>query len=117
MDIAKKKFKIVVGDKVVVPVSGHYMNGNGRAVQFKFDLVCKRMDAEEMREAMGSKRLINDILKEVVTDWRNQRLVLNEDDSPADFDADAFDALLNISGLALVCFNAYAINNGATEKN
>lgn len=117
MENAKQKYKVVIGNKVIVPVVGHYTNGNGRKVQFNYELVCDRMDAEQLREAMSSNALVAVILKEVTTDWRNQRLVLNDDDSAAEFNPDSFDALLNIAGMAMLAFNAYVKHNGATEKN
>jgi predicted SpoU family rRNA methylase len=112
-----KKYKLVVSDTVVVPVSGNLKDANGRAVSFKFSLTCRRIGADELKEKLESQTTIKDILREVTTGWTGQRLVLEEDDTPAEFCDDAFDSLINIAGLAMVCFNCFVKENGAAEKN
>lgn len=111
------KYKVVVSDTVIVQVSGSTKDGAGRAVPFKFSLVCKRKGADELKDALENGALTKEVLREVTVDWRDQRLVLEQDDSPAPFNADSFDALLDIAGMATVCFNKYYKENGAAEKN
>lgn len=114
---SKKKYKVIVSDAVIVPVSGSIKNGERRPVRFKFELDCKRMTAEELKEALEVGTTVKDVMRTVTTGWRDQRLVLEEDDTPAEFCADSYDALLDIAGLALLCFNSYVKENGAAEKN
>jgi hypothetical protein len=111
------KYKVVVSDTVLVPVSGNTKDGAGRTVPFKFSLTCKRKGADDLKEALENGALTKEVLREVTTDWTGQRLVLEQDDTPALFSADAFEALLDIAGMATVCFNKYYKENGAAEKN
>lgn len=113
-----KTFKIVVGNTVAVPVAGSHTNEAGKAIPFKFTLICKRLDAEEMKEAfVGGETQVNEFVTDVATGWRDQRLVLEDDDKPAEFCPDALEALLNITGMAMLCFNAYMKEAGAKAKN
>ena len=118
---SKKKYKTIVSNTVIVPVSGSIKNDERCPVRFKFELDCKRMTAEELKEALEGGTTVKDVIRTVTTGWRDQRLVLEEGEDgkevPADFCADSFDELLSIAGLALLCFNAYVKENGATEKN
>lgn len=115
--MSSKKYKVVVSDTVIVPIVGSTKDANGRTVSFKFSLVCKRKGADELKEAMASETTTTEILRQVTTGWRDQRLVLEDDDSPADFNEDSFDALLDIAGMANLCFIRYCKENGAAEKN
>jgi hypothetical protein len=113
-----KKYKVAVGDVVSVPVEGTLSDASGAPVPFKFDLVCTRKTAEEMRvmSANGS-RLVKDIMAEVVTGWKDQRLVLEEDDSAAAFCPEAFEILMNIANMPMVCYSAFVNEQGAKAKN
>jgi hypothetical protein len=111
------KYKVVISNTVIVPVSGHTKDGAGRQVPFRFSLICTRKGADELKDQLDNGALTKDVLREVTTDWRDQRLVLEQDDTPAVFNADAFDALLDIAGMATLCFNRYYKENGAAEKN
>lgn len=113
-----KKFKIVVGNTVAVPVAGSHTNESGKAIPFKFTLICDRLNAADLKAALGSgDTQVDEFVTSVATGWRDQRLVLEEDDTPADFCADALEALLNISGLGMLCFTAYMKEAGAKAKN
>lgn len=113
-----KKYKIVVGNTVAVLVTGSHTNESGKAIPFKFTLICKRLDAAELKDALGSgETQVDDFVTNVATGWRDQRLVLEGDDTPAEFCPDALEALLNISGLGMLCFNAYMKEAGAKAKN
>jgi hypothetical protein len=114
-----KKYTLAISDTVVVPVKGTLSDAGGKPFPFKFSLVCNRLGAEELKAALtGSDEVL---LKEFVTEravgWKNQTLVLEEDGQPAEFCADALAALLDISGMALLCFNAYVEESGAKRKN
>ncbi len=116
--MSAKKFKIVVSDKVEVSVKGSFMDEDGKPAAFKFSLVCKRLGAEKMKAAMsGGDLYAQEFLADVTTGWKGQRLVLNEDDSPAEFGPESLEALLDISGMAGLCFNAYMKESAAKEKN
>lgn len=114
----KKKYKVAVSDTVNVTVKATIADAGGKPVTHKFLLTCERRSADEMKDQMDSSFNVKAFLKEVTTGWEGQRLVLNEDDGkPAEFDSDALDELLNISGLAMVCFVAYGNQAAAQSKN
>lgn len=113
-----KKYKIVVGNTVAVLVAGSHTNESGKAIAFKFTLICNRLDAADLKTALGSgETQVDEFITGVATGWRDQRLVLEEDDTPAEFCAEALEALLNISGLGMLCFTAYMKEAGAKAKN
>jgi len=113
-----KKYKIVVGNTVAVLVKGALINEAGKDVSFKFTLICKRLEAEELKDALaGGETHVNEFITDVATGWRDQRLVLEEDDSAAEFCPDALAALLNITGMGMLCFNTYMKEVGAKAKN
>lgn len=111
------KYKIVVSDTVIVKIVATLKGADGRDNQYKFDLICKRKGAEELKEKMGGGETIKDLLHEVTTDWRGQRLVLESDDTPAEFSTEAFDCMLDIAGMGMVLFNSYLKQVAAAEKN
>lgn len=111
------KYKLVVSDTVIVTVAGNTKNGSGRPAPFKFSLVCDRRGADALKDQLEGGATTKDVLRDVTTGWRDQRLVLEQDDSAAEFCAEAFDALLDIAGMANLCFNAYYKENAAAEKN
>jgi hypothetical protein len=112
-----KKFRIAVSNIVTVLVAATIADEGGKPVKHKFKLTCERRGAEEMKEQLDSNFNVKTFMKEVTTGWEDQRLVLDEDGKPADFELDALDALLDISGLAMVCFVAYGNAAAAQGKN
>lgn len=114
-----KRFISVISPTVVVPVKGTLKDAGGAAVPFKFSLICRRMLASELKNRINSGDFdMKEIIKEVTTGWQGQRLINDQEaGEPAEFCAEAFDALLDISGMALVCFNAFTKESSAAEKN
>lgn len=111
-------FKLAVEDKVYVPVKGKLAGsakGNGKA--FNFGLTMDRMSQEAITAAMASGDTIVDFIAARTTAWHDQRLVLNDDDTPAEFSAPALQALLTIPGMAVWCYQAYMREVGILEKN
>lgn len=113
----KKKYKIAVSDTVPVVVKATIADEHGKLVNHKFTLTCERRDAEQMKDVVSGSFNARDFMKEVTTGWEGQRLVLEDDGTPAAFEPDALDALLNIGGLAMVCFIAYGKDSAALAKN
>lgn len=116
--IMTKQYKITVSNTVAVPVAGSHTDEKGKPVPFKFSLICKRLDAEELKIALdGGEAMVDKFIADVATGWRDQRLVLESDDAPAEFCPDALAALLNISGMGMLCFTSYMKEAGAKAKN
>jgi hypothetical protein len=113
------KFKLVIGDRVDVPVKVSINTAAGKAQTFAFTLEARRMDVAEYREALGesSQTTVVEFLQANVTGWRGQRLVLDDDDQPAEWSQEAFGAMLGIVGMEQACFAAYikALNLAETE--
>lgn len=114
-----KRYSIVISSTVAVQVKGSLKDSNGSPVPFKFSLTCKRLPASELKNRVSSGDFdVKEIMKEVTTEWKGQRLINDEETKqPAEFCEEAFEALLDIGGMALLCFNAYAKETSANEKN
>jgi hypothetical protein len=114
-----KKFVVVVSNMVQVVVEGKLADENGGSKPFKFTLTCKRMSANQFKEKIDSPDFrAQDVMAEVTTGWSGQRLVMEEDGvTPAEFCPEALDALLDISGMAMTCFQAFGKASGAQAKN
>lgn len=111
-----KKYLFAIGDVVRVPVKTSIADVDGKGKEYKFSLTCERLGAEALSTAFASMSP-KDFLMKYTTGWADQKLVLNDDRTPAEFCADALEALLDIQGLVMVVFNAYLKSAGATEKN
>lgn len=112
-----KKFKLAVSNIVTVLVKATIADEGGKPVTHKFKLTCERRGADEMKDQLDGSFNVKTFMKEVTTGWEDQRLVLEEDGKPAEFEPDALDAMLDISGLAMVCFVAYGNAAAAQGKN
>ena len=101
-------FKLTIGDVIEFPVKGSVKDGAG-TVAFSFTLSARRLHTAAFREAFGpeSQVLSRDFLLANVTDWRGQRLVLDDDGNPAAFSTEALDCLLGVVGMETLCVNAY----------
>lgn len=111
------KYSLAISETTIVSVVAVLKNEAGRPNQYKFDLVCLRKGADELKELMESGANLKDVMRDVTTNWRGQRLVLDEDGKPADFSLEAFDALLDIGGMPTLLFNRYYTESSATAKN
>jgi len=110
-------FTVVVDNVVEFPVK--FTLKSGKVVKpFSVTITAKRLAQSEIKaEVQDSERDIADFLRDVVTDWADQRLVLDDAGQPAAFSPEALDAMLNVAGVASVMFKAYFKECGAKEKN
>lgn len=101
-------YKLVIGDRLDVAVKGEVPDGTGN-VPFRFSLQMRRMGVEEYRKALApdSEVLVRDFLLDNTVGWRDQRLVLDDDDQPARYTREAFECLLGLVGMEQFCFQAY----------
>jgi hypothetical protein len=112
------KYKTIVSNIALIPVKGSLSDADGKPVPFKFNLLCKRIGATELKDKLaGGETLMQEVLQDVTTGWEKQTLVLEQDGTPAEFNAESYAAMLEIGGMAQVCFNAYMKGQSATEKN
>lgn len=110
-------FKLAVADRVKVPVKFTIRDG-GAEKTFAFTLECERLSDEAIKARLkNEEEPVNDFMRDVARGWSGQKLVLNEEGEPAEFSAEAFDAMLNMAGVGVVLFKAYLAECGAKAKN
>lgn len=102
-----------------VEVNAKFTLKEGRVSKpFAFTFTATRLEQDDITERLESKeKRIKDFMADVMTDWQGQRLVLEENGEPSPFSTEALAMLLNVAGVASVCFNAYLKECGAKEKN
>lgn len=112
-------YKLAIDDVVEVPVKFTLKAGKTNK-QFACVLIAKRMPQDEITERLQEVefKYVDFMLStDLVTDWKDQHLVLTADGTPAEFSEEAFALMLKTQGVAQVCFNAYQKEAGAKEKN
>ena len=108
-------FKLVVRNKLRVPVKGTIKDEEGQPVKFDFVLLCKRLKQAQIDAALTDKdSSVPDFVRSVTTGWEG---VLAEDGTALDFDEVALSNVLQEAGMPGVCFGAYLKEVGATAKN
>lgn len=111
-------YKLVIANKIVTKVKGQYKDVNGDNKNFSFELTQDRITQDDLSRAVTDKtETAAEFIKRVTTGWKGQQLVLDDSDKPAEFNAESFDALLSIAGMAGFCFQAYVDQVLVTAKN
>ncbi len=112
------KFKLAIEDKVCVPVKGKLAGATPGAFKpFAFTVTMQRLDQPTIDAALKSGNTVSDFVAAHVQGWDGQRLVLNEDDTPADFGPEALQELLKLPAMGVWIFQAYMREVGVQEKN
>lgn len=111
-----KKYKLAISNVVVVPVEVKINDETGKAKTHKFSVTCNRLGADDLAAAFAGVSP-QEFLTAEVTAWSGQKLVLEDDGTPAEFCADSLAALLDIQGMVMVIFGAYLKEAAATAKN
>jgi hypothetical protein len=115
------KYQLAIGDRFEYPVHLR-VRDKSETKDFRFHLEARRMEAEEARQLISGEGdsaglTVKEFLHQNITNWRGQRLVLDDQGTPAPFGVEAFDALLSVSGAAGVIYQGYivalAASNGA----
>ena len=94
-------YTLKIGSTIEVPITFSLRDG-GKDVPFSFSLSVKRLDAAEIK-ALGERFASGDygdreFLADHVTDWRGQRLVMDEG-QPAPFNAESLDMMCSVAGV------------------
>ncbi len=107
---------IVVDNKVKFKVAGKLKSAEGVDKPFDFDLVCKRLDADEIQAKRSEDGgfVYADFLADVVEGWSG---VKDGQGQPVPFSAEALASLNKIPGVAALAFHTFLRENGAKEKN
>lgn len=104
--------KLAIGNVVVFPVRLKVQDGPVKK-DFHFMFEGSRVSEEEIRatyETDGDMKLSAfhaERCREGITGWRDQRLVLDEDDKPAPFSPEGLALVLSIPGAATLIYNAW----------
>jgi len=107
--------KLVVRNKLRVPVKGSLPDENGKQVPFSFVLLCTRLSQTEIEEASENKgERIAKFVQGVTNNWED---VLDAAGEPLPFDDDNFAMVMDQAGMPGVCFQAYMKEVGAVAKN
>ena len=112
-------YTLAVEDTVEVPVKFTLKSKKVNKL-FSFTLTATRMPLDDIQEAMKAvefKFREGLISMDVLKGWDGQRLVLDDQGQPADFNADALNMMLSAPGVAQVVYLAYMKECGAKEKN
>ena len=112
-------FTLAIEDTVEVPVKFTLKTGKLHK-QFNLTLIAKRLPQDVISDRLKEvefKFVEFMLTPDLITDWKDQRLVLDDSGAPAAFGEEAFTLLLKTQGVAQACFNAYQKEAGAKEKN
>lgn len=113
----QQEYQLAVEDIVELPVSFTLKVGAVNK-RFSFTVYATRLEQTEINEARANRdMLVADFMRPLMTGWKDQRLVLDQEKKPAEFSEGARDLMLNAAGVATVIFNAYLKEVGAKEKN
>lgn len=108
-------FKLIVRNKLRVPVKGSIPDDDGRPVKFDFVLLCKRLKQSEIDAVIEDKDgPVSAFLHDVTEGWEG---VLEEDGTPIPFSGATLDLVLEQPSMRVLCFQAYLKEVGATAKN
>lgn len=105
------KYRLKIADVIEFPVALKVRNG-ATVEDHKFHLSAQRItsdDAAELFKTGGERgeQTLGDFLAEKLTGWRGQKLVVDEDDKPAEFAPESLAALLGLPGVAAVIYGEY----------
>jgi hypothetical protein len=108
--------KMVISDQVGIKVKGTINDPAGIPQPFDFNLVCQRLDAEQIKVRLNSASddSISGFLVDIVESWSGVR---DEDDKFLPYSADALRQLCRIPGIATLTLQTYLAEAGAKAKN
>lgn len=107
-------FRLVVSDTIQVPVAGRVPDAAGRMQPFSFTLKARRLPASELKAAVDASEVtVPEFLASLVHGWSG---VLDDDGHELPHSSEAFARLMEIVGMAGICFAAYIEACGARGK-
>jgi hypothetical protein len=109
--------KLAIANTVIVPIKFTLSNG-GKAETFNFKLTCDRLEQSSIKATLeDDKALISEFIKTIAKGWEGQKLVIEDDGTPAAFDDESLAIMLETSGVASIIFTSYLKEISAKEKN
>ena len=110
------QLKAAVSNLMRFEVKATLHDENGEK-DFKYYLIAKRSSKTEITNATENNGETSAFLMSKIAGWKDQKLILTENDEPAEFSEQALDLMLDISGMELVILSAYMKANAARVKN
>lgn len=114
-----KKYRVLVSNTVLVALLLNVKDDTGKEVPKRATLVCERIEATDLAKAMADgEKPAADFLRTVVKGWQEQNIVQDDEAGQlAAFSAEAFDAMLELPGVAVAALRGYVREVQAKEKN
>ena len=112
-------YTLSIEDTVDVPVKFTLKQGKVNKT-FSFTLTCTRLEQDEIVSRLKAFEFkLHEFLRSegVISNWTDQRLVLDAAGQPAAFNSDALAMMLSPPGVSKVIYDAYLKECGAKEKN
>lgn len=105
------KYQLAIDNTVDFPVTLEIKSGRVTKT-FNMRLTGRRLSVPEWNRFFGPNAdnpslTTADFLREHITDWRDQRLVVDEKGIQAPFSPEAFDILLSVVGAEMIIFIGY----------
>lgn len=110
--------KLAIANVIGVKVEGSTTQEDGSTKPFKFVLVCDRLTNDEIKDTLEDKDgTTTEFFEKHARDWKDQRLVTDEDGNAAPFSLEALRVLFTIGGMANTCWQAYLAQVVVAAKN
>ena len=106
--------KLAIEDIVEVQLK-FTLKSRGVNKLFTPTLMIRRLEMNEPEDA--PEKSVKEFMHANIIGWSDQRLVLDSNDQPAEFSAEALKLFLSAPGVLLLCWNIYIKEVGAKEKN
>lgn len=111
--------KVKIGSVIQFTSTFELVDGDKRA-SHRLELVATRKKASELRamhDAGGDKQTYADLCRQVITGWKSQTLIVDDEtEQPAPYSAEALDLLLDEPGVAVKVWADYADASGPQGK-
>lgn len=108
-------YQLAIGNTVEFKATLKLQNA-GIVKTFTMDLIAERISAEDLLKRMSGFKPedfpemvaeMRQLLRDQVTGWRNQRLVLDAAGEPAEFSTQGLDMVMDIPGVVATITRAY----------
>ena len=115
-------YKLSVSDILSLTIAFDLADGDKKK-KFNFTLLAKRLGEDEFQsrckgdEGIPTNEKIKQVMLDIVTGWKGQTLVLDEQDQPADFCAEALDVMFQTPKVLDIVTQVYLKEVGAKAKN
>ena len=107
--------KLVIQNIVQIPVKFD-IDDNGKLLPYEFSITCKRISSSECKERTQAGFIYKDFVESLIMGWAGQTLVVEDDGTPAVYDAESLAMMFEVSGVAKTLAECYLNNMGARES-